>query len=201
MRTFVRTWLVLGVFVVGSTGFCRSAVAGPFDGLAIEYWTGSGENEAVLGVDWNLGDSPTLLFGYRWSTAETRTGGDMLSAIDAASGRFYLDLQHFSFGDLVNGMGWDADNDGFSTSDPDDLFRPGWVDPDYWGYSTRADGDAWEFSMVGMADRQLSNGSWDGWAYGSTGAPPDPVPEPATLMLVGSGCAWMIARRRRRRRT
>jgi PEP-CTERM motif-containing protein len=200
MRKSVRACFLLGMFVVGSMGLCPSAVAGPFDGLPVEYWAGAGENEAVLCVDWNLGDSPTMIFGYRWAAGETRTGGDMLNAVDAASSRFHLDLQHFSFGDLVNGIGWDVDNDGFSESDPDDLFRPGWVDPDYWGYTTSANGVVWEFSMVGMGDRQLSDGSWDGWAYGSTGAPPNLVPEPATLMLVGSGCALMIARRRRRRK-
>ena len=200
MKRLVRACFLFAVCAAGLVAMGQPVLGGPLDGLAVEYWAGldENENEAVLCVDWNLGDSPTLLFGYRWPAGQTRTGGDMLDAVDAASERFYLELQSFDFGDLVDGIGWDADGDGFSKTDPDDYFHPGWVDPDYWGYTTSTDGIIWEYSMVGMRDRQLSNGSWDGWAYGSTGAPPSPVPEPATLMLVGWGCVWVAVRRRRR---
>ena len=197
MKKLVRACFLFAVCAAGLVGMGHPALGGPLDGLSIEYWAGLGENEAVLCIDWNIGDSPTLVFGYRWPDGQTRTGGDMLKAVESASDRFYLELQSSTYGDLVDGIGWDADGNGFSKTDPADYFRPGWVDPDYWGYTTSADGITWEYSMVGMQGRELSSGSWDGWAYGSTEAPPDLVPEPATLMLVGWGCIWMAARRRR----
>jgi hypothetical protein len=48
--------------------------------------------------------------------------------------------------------------------------------PTFWGYWTRdAKDDAWIFSEVGVADREIRNGSVDGWTWGSgrNDHPPD----------------------------
>src|SRR5436190_24241983 len=54
----------------------------------IQYWVGSGTNQAALVIDWNLpAGNQTLVWGYRWDG--TATGGQMLNAIVNADARLY----------------------------------------------------------------------------------------------------------------
>ncbi len=48
--------------------------------------------------------------------------------------------------------------------------------PNFWGYWTRdTDTSVWEFSSVGASDREIRNGSVDGWSWGPNGAPAPPI--------------------------
>jgi hypothetical protein len=92
-------------------------------------------------------------------------------------------------------------------------------DPDhFWGYWHLVDG-AWESSMVGAADHTPADHDVEGWSwtgfdnnYNPTAEPPlytyediemqqapSEIPEPATLLLVSSGLAGLVAYARRRR--
>jgi hypothetical protein len=83
-----------------------------------------------------------------------------------------------------------------------DLTYPGGSKYDYglantgWAYYTSSDGENWEYSMVGFADRGLNNNDWDSWTWTNYSsdwvtvyrAPAGaPVPEPCTVALLGLG--------------
>jgi hypothetical protein len=154
----------------------------------VQYWVGSGENQAVVIVDWQ--DSKTLpvdplgqalVWGYRWPTGETRQGIDALVAIDAADPRLEFKFLPFGgFGQLLFGAYYDLDGDGgtptFNTtaetgsaSDADDHFREGYRINGFWGYLNGATAGpnlpSWNESGTGAAQRTLSDGSWDGWVF------------------------------------
>jgi len=134
-------------------------------GAAIEYWAGSGSNEAVVVIDFGV---DSYAFGYRWDGG-TKYGKDLLDAVDAAGSLDHTEVGGFlttlSYGTHVNTgqSGWPS----------------GW-----WSYFVSADGKNWVSSDVGFAARELSNGAWDGWAYQTTSAwppahlPVTPIPQP-----------------------
>jgi hypothetical protein len=199
---------------------------------AVDFWTGTpagpGLHQAALVIDFNHPGAPTgapsLVWGYRWPAAESRTGHDLLAAVVAADPR--LDVTGLEFG-FIDTLRYDADLDGAP-----DFTHPGF-DPGtgrysaYWvnnavvegtpplfadaehllppngnPYASEAPG-AWVFSSTGLAGRPLADGSWDGWVYASEplAGPREPVaavvPEPriATLVLAGP-CLWLARRRR-----
>src|ERR1700750_554644 len=54
----------------------------------IQYWVGSGTNEAAFVVQWNDGKNPdALVWGFRWNG--NASGEDMLKAIAKADHRFF----------------------------------------------------------------------------------------------------------------
>jgi hypothetical protein len=81
----------------------------------IEYWIGSGANQAALVLDWN-GTTTTdnsLAWGFRWDGSAK--GIDMLTAIVTDDPRLYLrmgPIGDVEFGYGVFGIGYDANNDG-----------------------------------------------------------------------------------------
>ena len=60
----------LVLVVVGLVGGMNSRVGAlTYEGLGIEYWAGSGSNEAMIVVDFDLNES--FIFGYRCSTSDS----------------------------------------------------------------------------------------------------------------------------------
>lgn len=85
----------------------------------IKNWTGEGENQAALVIQWNYDDEPAaLVFGYRWDGQAT--GADMLKAVVRNNPRLYTLMQYTNVssptdpngGYTINGIGWDVDDDG-----------------------------------------------------------------------------------------
>ncbi|HUX16670.1 MAG TPA: PEP-CTERM sorting domain-containing protein, partial [Phycisphaerae bacterium] len=159
----------------------------------IEYWIGSGSNEAALVIDWKSGNAPTCLaWGYRWD--DSATGEDMLTAIagsgdirssnngpvigsaDGADSRFGIQITDWGGSKTVFGLGYDVDDDGGfvyvngadetgHAADADDNYHEGW-DYGFWHYAVSTDGVNWDSSgFVGFSGRTLSTGDWDGWSW------------------------------------
>lgn len=170
---FVSLCLIGSLSAVGFGGLS-------FDQVVVEYWAGQGSNQAMIVVDFD--DSTSYAFGYRWDGV--KTSYDALLAIDAFSADFSMSSYWIEsvggwFIDDLNYLG--ASKRGSS-----------------WSFFTATDGLNWTSSWVGASDRVLSNGDWDGWASGEwvwvgpgdwdwafTGSVRTPIPEPATLGLLG----------------
>ncbi|MEJ5237327.1 MAG: PEP-CTERM sorting domain-containing protein [Limisphaera sp.] len=189
----------------------------------VQFWVGTGTNRAALVIDWADGLGPeSLLWGYQWNGQAS--GLDMLVAVVRADARLFAHLGQYAWGTAVFGLGYDRNdngifsvtpapgfdadgvawslspNDARTADDPADHWREGWNNG-FWAYYTKSTADdPWASSMVGAADRVLSDGVWDGWRFapGFAGQPPGtpapaPVPEPTgwVLFLLGGGLlAW-----------
>jgi hypothetical protein len=120
-----------------------------FDGrmVDIEYWAGSGSNEAVCVVSFDPGLD--YAFGFRWDGHAT--GFDMLSDI-AGAGSLEVVTNDFGWGVFVDGIAYDGHSAG------------GAYPTDWLGYFTSEDGINWNVSGAGASDRHVANLDWDGWA-------------------------------------
>lgn len=77
----------------------------------ITNWTGTGSNRAALVIQWNDdNEENAIAFGYRWDGEAT--GIDMFRAVVAANPRLYGLIQLTNLGYTIDGIGWDADEDG-----------------------------------------------------------------------------------------
>ena len=193
-----RALLVLAAMLIAS-----SASAFEFDD--IQFWVGSGPNQAALVIDWNDGISPqSLAWGLRWGG--TATGADMLSAIDAADSRLAVDGSVGQYGLFVNGMSYYLG----AGSTHDQTTPADWSQS--WSYwvGDSATSPNWTSSQVGASSRLLADNCWDGWSFTSWDAsynpitlPGDPVaapvPEPSSLLPLASGLmslGGLVLRRR-----
>lgn len=169
----------------------------------ISYWVGSGENQAVLIIDWQDGKNApgqsagqAIAWGYRWPSGQTRTGMQMLLDIAAADPRLVVDTMHAGL--FLFGIGYDLDGDGGtftfaqweengSASDPDDHFREGIEVNGFWGYKTGetngtalptfAEPEGENGFKLAAFNRNLVNGSWDAWVFSDFPLPPYPIPD------------------------
>ena len=90
----------------------------------IQFWTGEGECQSALGVQWISGDNwedpiqdnvHFLSWGYRWKESDQSTGYQMILAIAKADPRFFVVMGPGFGGDdsrSVRGLGYDANGDG-----------------------------------------------------------------------------------------
>lgn len=154
---------------------------------------GSGSSTSHLQFDFANGNS--YLYTVHWEGLDgTTTGRDLFDIVATAQPSFFVsEIVTFSFGDALYGQTIGGDtNAGFGTP-PDYL--------DYWHYWLReSDADAWESAFVGFGDRVVSNGSWDGWVFGSDGGPaavPAPGVLAALIAVTGIGRGPLSRSRRR----
>ena len=180
----------------------------------IEFWVGSGANQAALVIDWNDGKSiESLVWGYRWDGSAT--GIEMFQAVVNADSRLYAHLGTFNYGLGVFGIGYDLDGNGvFGVSATPPLsFGPGGltidslatgddnVDPagtpteaaDHWAESWYPAPGYWGYyvkSSTGDLWAESFEGASDrvladgGWDGFSFGNYPPPLPDEASPALV-----------------
>lgn len=165
---------VFDTFTMQFTGSVK--MPAPIQGITslddIVNWSGTGTARAALVLQFNVdGEKTAMAFGYRFNPEDGKTAADMLEAIDAANPRLEVYSTSSTYGMLVNGFGWDTNNDGIvSTTDSTDYYRAGFQTSGYWSYWVRSDiSAAWAYSNVGASGRKLTDGCWDGWRW-SAGA-------------------------------
>ncbi|MEN6355949.1 MAG: hypothetical protein ABFD83_02565 [Armatimonadota bacterium] len=179
MRNFLTVVFVMLIAISANAYASGSASAD------IEYWAGSGSNSAVCVIDFG---AHSYAFGYKWDTG-TYKGFDMIQAIDAA-GAVNLDIKDFGYGAFVNGISYNEDSCiGYGGGD------------NWWHYWTSENGASWAMASTGASGRTITDGCWDGWCYGSAGAPDVPsVPEPSSMTAVFSMIGLAASTRLLRRR-
>ncbi len=105
------TLLTVGTMLLGMQAHAHNV---DFD--KILYWTGEGENEAALIIQFNdeTRGTNSYVYGYRWPAGETRTGKDMFMEICQNNESLYL-LTQFTggYGNTVCGIGMSLDNGNF----------------------------------------------------------------------------------------
>lgn len=173
-------------------GLSSAASAGlSFEQVSVEFWAGSGSNRAMVVVDFD--DSTSYAFGYLWDGE--KTSYDALLAIDAHSSDFTMSSH------------WDDSVGGWFVDDLNYLGAS--KRGSSWSFFTAPDGLNWSLSWVGASDRVLSDGAWDGWASGDwvwvgpgdwdwafTGSVQTPIPEPATVVLLGLMSGFVFRKQR-----
>lgn len=173
--------------------FCTTCFGGPVSSLNdIEFWVGSGANQAALLLDWDgeaTGDQ-SLAWGYRWDGAAT--GEDMLRDVLAADTRLFAKISAGGpAGIAFYGTGYDLNddcmftiNDGtafnsagiavtgpadLATSDDSgDLYAEGWF-LGFWLLGQAAtspfEGGAWAQVGSGLSGLNLVDGQWTSLAF------------------------------------
>jgi len=204
-----RTWVSAVLAIVGLTG---TAGAYTFDEVAVDAWVGSGDNRALLVVDWQ--EARTLVLGYRWDGSATAV--QMVNALHDANVGFYRKWHPEYVNKSIFGMGWDVDGDGGSfvpgfpeneigyATDPDDYYAEGWMNNGYWAYFTSSNGVDWSYDGAGL-EHTLTDGEWNGFSWAAApswdGGVPDNIPllpEPATALLAAGALGVVVGRRPRR---
>lgn len=90
---------------------------------SLRNWTGEGENEAALAIQWVAPDAEDLenpsdeevlflAWGYRWQAEEEKFGIDMLRDIASADQRLFVLVSESGLGPIVVGLGYDGNGDG-----------------------------------------------------------------------------------------
>ena len=175
--------LICLIVVSAITSSAAIAIPVNFGGtwVEVDYWAGTGGNEAIVVVDFDATGGDSYAFGFKWDGIAT--GYDALVAIDAA-GALDFETTYYS------GMGYFIDNFYYNSENGDPSY--------YWQYFTSSDGSVWDSSWVGMSDRTLTGGDWDGWYNGFDPgvSPTTPIPEPATVALLGLGI--LLLRRKKK---
>ncbi len=211
MKTLLSI-LVVMTFACASyaTPYYFESASGVTAWIEVDAWVGSGENETILTVDWNVMGGPyqteSHAFGFRWDG--TAYESDMLDALHNA-GVFTVTAGYggaFLY-DIVYNDGVDqhthADEEGSwnlaSTDNPNAQW--GAMSNDW----TKL-GD-WDANMAGYNEELLQDGHLEGinaiqWFSGDPNAYPLDVPfvpEPATMAMLAVGGVGVLMRRARGR--
>lgn len=179
----MASWRLMGLVFVIVVG--ASAGAYTVDDVVIEYWAGSGSNVAILVIDFG---ADSYAFGYKWDSG-TKYGKDMMDAVAGAGFLSYTET-----GGFLNTLSYDTYSN---------IGENGWP-ADWWAYFVSDEGESWELSGVGFAERELSDSAWDAWAHQTTSdwppahSPTTPIPEPMTVALLGIG--GLLVRRKKKER-
>ena len=80
----------------------------------IKNWTGEGENQSVMAIQWISKEEIFFLaWGYKWKNTDERTGYDMIEAIAKKDPRlFVLIMPDGNQGMVIKGFGYDGNGDG-----------------------------------------------------------------------------------------
>lgn len=187
----------LAICITLAVVFAAIASASPaltFDDIKIETWVGSGASRSVFVVDFG---PESFAFGYNFDGA--KTGLDMLNCIADNTELTFGDDTQFG-GHIINSIGYG----GYLLSYNSAVWDP---TSHYWEYWTSANGTEWTSSWVGLHERALTDGAWDGWTFSPPWDPnvpstsPDvPVPEPSAILalcsLIGLAGSTKLLRRK-----
>jgi hypothetical protein len=174
--------------------------------LKIEQSVGSGSQSSYFVVDLGNNGGASYAFEYRFEPAASVTGFDAWSQIVQESDLDW-DATVFDFGTFVDRFAYGSDGE-----------QPVWADSAqswaYWfgAWDSATSSIAWTPADVGMSDRIIQHGAFEGWRVTSYDpvtfdplsapvAPLSSVPEPSTailLMTIGGAIVLRVARGERR---
>ena len=95
-----RLFYALLMIVLGTNLYAQTNTDATISSSQIKYWVGSGNNEAILAVNWANPDT-ALAWGYRFSS-DSITVAEMVGAIADADARFSFDSTISSYGAFMN---------------------------------------------------------------------------------------------------
>lgn len=156
---------------MASVALAAGLVAPASSAIVVTLETGEGANLSTIQVDFSNGNG--YLLEYRWDGSAT--GFSALEALDQALPEFTLVAEPSPFGPLVSGLGVLGDYE-YGTGDLWPAVE------NYWHYWLKDSGQ-WSWAPLGAADRQLFDGSFDAWVFGSS-VDPQPVPAPSAMLLL-----------------
>ena len=177
-------------------------------------WTGDATGEDMLRAVANNASLTAKI------TEEFPSGSAVLGLGHDANGNGTFSITDGTNTDSFTGVliSTSSEGDGHTAVESGDRYEEGW-NTAYWGYSVNSLDDLggpenpykegqWrapinsEGVYLGISDRTLQDGSWDGFSFAPNFNTSNPsVPEPASMALVGIGGALMFARPRRRRQS
>ena len=107
----MKKFLLNSTLIACAVGLPAAICAEVLDFSKIVHWTGEGDNEAALIVQFDEPDATdpgAVVWGYRWPSGETRTSDEMIRAIARESSDLLIFVQY------TGGMGYTLDGIGYS---------------------------------------------------------------------------------------